>query len=77
MITSDKVEMIRLNLTIEQAFYLKQVLWNVGGHRLGPRRLMDEICIELGKYTGDFEDLELPPLMIKGSVVMDNYENKA
>ena len=71
---STKTNGIQLNLTMEQAFYLRQVLCNVGGSPRGPRGQMDEICKELGKYTGDFEDLELPELEIQGAVIMNNYE---
>jgi hypothetical protein len=59
---------------MEQAYYLRQVLWNVGGSPAGPRGHMDDISTELGKYAGDFEDLELPELEIRGSVIMNNYE---
>lgn len=79
MATSKKVntDMVELTLTMKQAFYLRQVLWNVGGSPKGPRGLMDSISSELGKYKGDFEDLELPELVIQGSVIMNNYEEKA
>jgi hypothetical protein len=59
---------------MEQAYYLRQLLQNVGGSPDGPRGLMDEIREELDKYTGYFEDLELPELVIQGSVVMNDYE---
>ena len=65
---------IALELTLEQAYYLRQLLWNVGGSPKGPRGRMDEICEELTPFKGHFEDLELPSLDIKGSVIMNNFE---
>ena len=72
MITSKIITSIQLNLTLEQAFYLRRVLWNVGGSPKGPRGLMDEICTELGKYGKYLNDIEYPPgFEIQGTVSLD------
>ena len=65
---------------MEQAFYLRQVLWSVGGEPSGPRGKIDEICAKLYQYNEDFKALKFPPerpsLMIEGSIYL-NYSKKA
>ncbi len=65
---------IVLKLSLEQAFYLRQLLCNVGGSPKGPRGLMDEVCSELSPFVGEFEELELPTLDLQGSVTMNNFK---
>jgi len=65
---------VTLNLTLEQAFYLRQVLWSVSGPSAGPRGQIDKICVELYQYNEDFKALELPKLMVKGDVRLENSE---
>lgn len=77
MIESSKENMIRLNLTVEQAYYLRLVLMHVSGSPKGPRGQMDEILNALYQYDGDFEELDLPELDIEGDVSLDNFKKKA
>ncbi len=68
--------MIQLNLTLKQAYYLRQLLWNVAGDPKGPRGQMDEICNKLSEHSEAFRELreELPTLDIRGSVTMNNCQ---